>query len=57
MGLISEKIKKAIESELKSQQAYLKLLESQEKYYGKDHTEEKEFVKKTIANYDKMLKE
>ena len=57
MSLVSESIKKAIEKEKKSQQTFLKTLERQEKNYGKDYTEEKEFVKKSIAYYQKILQE
>lgn len=57
MSLVSESIKKAIEKEKKSQQTFLKTLESQEKNYGKDYTEEKENVKKSIAYYQKILQE
>lgn len=56
MSLVSESIKKAIEKETKSQQTFLKTLESQEKKYGKDYTEEKENVKKSIAYYEKFYK-
>lgn len=55
--LVSLKIKKAIEAEIKSQRAYLKALETQEKNYSKDLTEEKQTVKDSIANYEAFIKE
>lgn len=55
--LMSVKIKKAIESEEKSQKALLKLLLNQEANYGTDLTKEKAEINKTLAYYDKVLKE
>ena len=57
MSLISEKVKKAIEKEAKNQKTFLKIIENKEKNYSKDYTEEKEFVSKSIAYYEKILKE
>lgn len=55
MSLISEKIKKVIKTEIKAQETTLKILENQEVNYGLQLGKEKEFVKKTINNYNKML--
>ena len=54
--LISIKIKKAIETEEKSQKALLKMLENQEANYGSDLSKEKAEVNKTIAYYEKIIK-
>lgn len=55
--LVSEKIKKAIESEVKSQNSFIKLIEAQEKNYGEDYSEKKEAIKKTLNFYEKILNE
>lgn len=55
--LLSLKIKKAIEGEIKSQKALLKLLVSQEANYGSNCSKEKEEINKSIAYYEKVLKE
>ncbi len=55
--LISIKIKKAIEVEAKSQQQLLKLLVNQEANYGVDLSKEKAEINKSLAYYEKVLKE
>lgn len=55
--LVSEKIKKAIKSEVKAQQNLMKLLIEQEKNYGKDLREEKEAIEASLVYYSKILKE
>lgn len=55
--LVSLKIKKAIEAEVKGQKALLKLLESQEANYNSDCNEVKENVKASIDYYNKILNE
>lgn len=55
--LVSEKIKKAIESEVKAQKQLLKLLEAQEKNYKQDYAEEKQAINDSLNYYDKVLKE
>lgn len=55
--LISIKIKKAIETEAKSQAQLLKLLENQEANYGVDLSKEKAEINKSLEYYDKVLKE
>ncbi len=55
--LISKNIKKAIETEKKSQQALLNLLIKQEANYGVDLTKEKAEINKSLAYYDKVVKE
>lgn len=55
--LVSEKIKKAIESEVKSQKSLLKLLEAHEKNYKVDYSEEKEEINASLNYYDKILNE
>lgn len=55
--LISVQIKKAIENEIKSQQTLIKVLEKQEAMYNADAKAILDHAKKTIAFYDKVLKE
>ena len=55
--LISVKIKKTIEAEVKAQKALLKLLVSQENNYGVDLSKEKAEINKSLVYYDKVLKE
>ena len=55
--LVSIKIKKAIEQEVKSQKALLKLLETQEANYSVDLSKEKGEINKSLAYYDKVIKE
>lgn len=55
--LVSEKIKDAIKKEIKSQENLLKLLENQEKNYGKNYEDEKVEIKNSIAYYNKVLNE
>lgn len=55
--LISIKIKKAIETEAKSQKQLLKLLVNQEANYCVDLSQEKAEINKSIEYYDKVLKE
>ena len=55
--LLSEKIKKIIESEIKSQKQLLKLLDNQEKNYHEDYSSKKEMINKSLEYYDKVLKE
>ncbi len=55
--LISNKLKKAIESEVKAQQTLLKLLVNQEQNYNVDCSKEKEDIEKSIAYYNKVIKD
>lgn len=55
--LISIKIKKAIETEAKSQKQLLKLLVNQEANYGVDLSQEKAEINKSVEYYEKVLKE
>ena len=55
--LVSKKIYKAIENELKAQKGLVKMLEAQEESYAVDLTKEKEAVNKNINFYEKVLKE
>lgn len=55
--LISVKIKKSIESEVKVQKNLLKALEVQEKNYSVDLSQPKEDVSKSLDFYEKVLKE
>lgn len=55
--LISEKIKKSIETEVKSQKNLLKLLDNQEKNYKVDLKQEKENIATSITYYEKVLSE
>ncbi len=55
--LVSIKIKKAIEQEAKNQKQLLKLLENQEANYGVDLSKEKTEINKSLAYYEKVLKE
>ena len=55
--LVSEKIKKAIESEVKAQKQLLKLLEAQEKNYKEDYSDKKDAINQTLNYYDKILNE
>ena len=55
--LVSIKIKKAMEAETKNQKNLLKLLINQEANYGVDLSKEKAEVNKSIAYYEKVLKE
>ena len=55
--LVSIKIKKAIESEIKQQKALLKLLVAQESNYGTDYSKEKADINQSITYYEKVLKE
>ena len=55
--LVSEKIKKVIEVEIKSQKQLLKLLDAQEKNYKVDYSDEKENINKSLEYYNKILNE
>ena len=55
--LVSEKIKDVIKKEIKNQENLLKLLENQEKNYGKDYEQEKIEIKNSITYYNKILNE
>lgn len=55
--LVSEKIKDVVKKEIKSQENLLKLLENQEKNYGKNYEQEKVEIKNSIAYYNKILNE
>lgn len=55
--LLSIKIKKVIEAEVKSQKALLKLLVAQETNYGTDCSKEKTDINNSITYYEKILKE
>lgn len=55
--LLSEKIKKIITSEIKSQETLLKLLDNQEKNYHEDYSNKKEAINKSLAYYNKVLEE
>lgn len=55
--LVSEQIKKYVEKEIKAQQSYLKILETQEKNYHLDLTDEKNGAKASIEYYNKILRE
>ena len=55
--LVSEKIKKAIEIEVKAQKQLLKLLEAQEKNYKEDYSDKKDAINQTLNYYDKILNE
>lgn len=55
--LISTKIKKVIENEIKSQKTLLKLMTNQETNYGVDLSKEKSDINKSVAYYEKVLKE
>ncbi len=55
--LVSEKIKKVIKGEIKSQETLLKMLENQEKNYGAKYPKEKEQIKLSIEYYNKVLRE
>lgn len=57
MSKISNKIIKALETEIKSQETLLKLLVSQEKNYNRDLTKEKQEIESTIAYYNKVIKD
>ena len=57
MLLISEKIIKVINSEIKSQNSLLKLLEDREKNYHTDHSQDKEKINKSLQFYNKILEE
>lgn len=55
--LVSEKIKKIIKGEIKSQESFLKVLENQEKNYGLQFPKEKEETQKSIDYYKEFLEE
>lgn len=55
--LLSAKIRKEIEKEIKVQKEFIKQLENHEQQYGCDYTAEKEQVLKSIDYYYKVLKE
>ena len=55
--LISNNIKKAIEAEIKSQQALVNMLIKQEASYNVDLTATKTEINNTIAYYEKVIKE
>lgn len=55
--LISNKIKEAIEKEIKTQKNLLKSLETQEANYNVDMSEIKDDIVKSIQYYEKILKE
>ena len=55
--LVSEKIKKAIEAEVKSQKQLLKLLDAQEKNYKVDYSDKKEAINDSLDYYSKILNE
>lgn len=54
--LISIKIKKTIETEIKNQKALLKLLVSQEQNYNVDLSEQKKDIEKSIEYYESVIK-
>ena len=53
--LVSIKIRKSIESEVKVQKSLLKALETQEKNYNIDLTRQKQDITKSIEYYEKVL--
>lgn len=55
--LANKKILKTIETEIKSQKALLKLLETQETNYNVDLSKEKENINNTISFYERVVKE
>lgn len=55
--LLSQKITKAIESEIKSLKATVKTFEKLENDYGYDYAEKKNEINKSIAYAEKVLKE
>lgn len=55
--LVSEKIKKSIEIEVKSQKQLLKMLEAQEKNYKVDYADKKEAINQSLEYYSKILNE
>ena len=55
--LLSVKIRKEIEKEIKVQKEFIKQLENHEQQYGVDYTQQKEQVLKRIDYYYKVLKE
>lgn len=55
--LISLKIKKVIEAEIKAQKSVIKMLEAQESNYGTDVKEVVDQAKQSISYYEKVLKE
>lgn len=55
--LLSLKIVKAIEQEIKAQEQFIKSLENQEKNYKKDLSDNKVEVQKSIDYYKKILKD
>ena len=55
--LLSLKIVKAIEQEIKAQEQFIKSLENQEKNYKKDLSDYKVEVQKSIDYYKKILKD
>ena len=55
--LVSIKIKKAIESEVKTQNNLLKALENQEANYKVDFSKHKAEINKSIEYYNKILDE
>ena len=55
--IISIKLIRAIEAELKKQKALLELLISREENYNDDLSNEKSFVESSINYYEKLLKE
>lgn len=55
--LVSIKIKKSIENEVKSQKNLLKALENQETNYKVNLTKQKEDINKSIEYYTQILEE
>lgn len=55
--LISVKVQKTIEQEIKAEESYLKALENQEKNYKVDLTSNKEEAQASIDFYKKILKD
>lgn len=55
--LISLKIKKVIEAEIKAQKSVIKMLEAQESNYGTNVKEVVDQAKQSINYYEKVLKE
>ena len=55
--LISIKIKKSIEAEIKAQKSFVKTLEAQESNYGTNVKEVVDQTKQSINYYEKVLKE
>ena len=55
-SLVSENIRKAVQSEIKAQESLYKALDNQEKNYGSDLKVEKEQINAIVNNYKEFLK-